>query len=119
MSNAPPDHASAVAFVEGIARRLGVQPREMRATRPQPPAPKRAPLAPLDPDQFLRWAWLTGPRVDGTTPLTLDDIAFELGVDVEGLRHDYVRLSARVRRNQRLGLSPWTGLTLHNPSGRT
>lgn len=72
----------------------------------------RSHLAPLEPDAFLRWAWERGDRAKGTSPLTLDDLAFELGPDypADVLRRDYVRLAARVRRNQRLNRDPWEGV---------
>ena len=72
-------------------------------------------LAPLEPDGFLRWAYYQQPgqdRLKGSSPLTLDDVAFEWGPDRprEDIRRDYVHLAARVRRNQRLGLDPWEGI---------
>lgn len=71
-----------------------------------------AKLAPLEPNAFLRWAWNGEP---GTTPITVEDLAFELraqepDVDERALRREYVSLAARVRRNQRLGLDPWEGV---------
>lgn len=75
----------------------------------------RRSLAPLDADQFLRWAWMNGPRDKGTSPLTVDDLWFELapgvpGLTVEEVRRQYVGLAARVRRNQRLGVEPMEGI---------
>jgi len=67
-------------------------------------------LAPLDPDQFLVWAWRGTPKVPGCGPLTVDDVAFELQMPREAIRKDYVRLAAKVRRNQRLGLDPFHGI---------
>jgi hypothetical protein len=72
-------------------------------------------LAPLDPDEFLAWAWRTGDRYPGTSPLTVEDVWWELangvpGLTLESVRRDYVRLAARVRRNQRLGLEPLQGI---------
>ena len=73
-------------------------------------------LAPLEPDAFLRWAWMTGPRERGSSPLTLDDLWFELGSGSvpeytrENLRRDYVRLAAKVRCNQRLWREPFDGI---------
>ena len=88
---------------------------------------RRVKLAPLEPDAFLRWAWKTGPRIPGSTPITVDDNWLELAwayrpgpgepadfrevLPIERLRHDYVTLAARVRRNQRLGFNPWHGIT--------
>lgn len=77
--------------------------------------PARPSLAPLDADAFLRWVWLTGPRDKGTSPLTVDDVWFEIArgdpeKSAEDVRRDYVRLAARVRRNQRLGRDPWEGV---------
>jgi hypothetical protein len=70
----------------------------------------RSRLAPLVQDAFLRWAWEHGDRDKGTSPLTVDDVAFELHADRETVRRDYVRLAARVRRNQRLGRDPFEGI---------
>lgn len=72
-------------------------------------------LAPLEPDAFLRWAWLQGDRAKGTLPLTVEDLYFELGrvdpaLTIEQVRKNYVHLAARVRRNQRLGLEPFEGI---------
>lgn len=74
---------------------------------------RRTALAPLEPNAFLRWAWMVGPRDPGTSPLTLDDVLFELGWTMtrETLRREYVRTAARVRRNQRLGLDPFEGIS--------
>lgn len=65
-------------------------------------------LAPLDPDAFLCWVFH---REDvrhepWEAPLTVEDIAFQLGRDVSTIRRDYVRIAALARRNQRLGLDP-------------
>ncbi len=79
--------------------------------------PRRRPrLAPLEPEAFLAWVWRMGPRDRGTSPLTLDDVWFEIGprspdLTLERLRRDYVHLAARVRRNQRLGLEPLHGIS--------
>ena len=75
----------------------------------------RVRLASLDPDAFLAWAWRAGPRERGTSALTLDDVWFELArlnpdLKLEDLRRDYMRLASRVRRNQRLGLEPFSGI---------
>jgi hypothetical protein len=69
-------------------------------------------LAPLDPDGFLAWAYASGDEAmhAGGGPLTLDDVYFETGGDLGELRRTYVRIAARVRRNQRLGHDPWEGL---------
>ena len=72
-------------------------------------------LAPLEPDLFLAWVYNRGPQEQGTGPLTVDDIWFELVRDWPDLtlaevRRMYVRLSALVRRNQRLGLEPLAGI---------
>ena len=70
----------------------------------------RRQLAPLEPDAFLVWAWRQGDRDPGTQPLTLDDVLFETRLPLAELRRDYVRLAARVRRNQRLGIEPFEGI---------
>lgn len=75
----------------------------------------RRALAPLDPDAFLRWSFrFQGLEGKGFGPLTVDDVWFELRrhgeVAKEDVRRDYVRLAARVRRNQRLGLAPFEGI---------
>jgi hypothetical protein len=82
-----------------------------------PPARRRRErLAPLDPDAFLTWCWRRlPPDVRGSGPLTVDDLHFEFGrSNPELLRADvrrmYVRLAARARRNQRLGLDPMEGV---------
>jgi hypothetical protein len=72
-------------------------------------------LAPLEPNAFLAFAWRTGPRGKGTSPLTVDDVWFELvrfnpELTPAQVRRDYVRLAAKVRRNQRLNLDPWEGI---------
>lgn len=76
---------------------------------------KRLRLAPLEPNAFLRWAYYQGPKNRGTSPLTVDDVWFELaqrdpGLTPETVRRDYVRIAARVRRNQRLRREPFEGL---------
>lgn len=76
---------------------------------------RRPRLAPLAPDAFLRWAWLQGPRDKGTQPLTLEDVWFELAhrdpeITRDVLRRDYVRIAAKVRRNQRVGVDVWGGI---------
>jgi len=76
---------------------------------------QRRSLAPLEPNAFLAWAWQQGDRAKGTTPLTVDDVWFELArhdADLarETVRRDYLRLAARFRRDQRLGLDPWDGV---------
>ncbi|HET6487642.1 MAG TPA: hypothetical protein VFH83_14540 [Spirochaetia bacterium] len=70
-------------------------------------------LAPLHPDHFLVWVWQNLPPGDrlGTIPLQVDDVAFELREDRETVRRNYVRLAARVRRNQRLGKEPFDGIS--------
>lgn len=77
--------------------------------------PPREPLAPLEPNLFLYWAWKLD-HVEGSTPITVEDNLAELqrharpGDEVPTLaelRRDFVRVAARVRRNQRLGLDPW------------
>jgi hypothetical protein len=67
-------------------------------------------LAPLNPDSFLVWVWMQGDRAKGTAPLTVEDVGFELRQDEREVHRDYVRLAAKVRRNQRLGLDPWEGI---------
>ena len=70
-------------------------------------------LAPLHPDPFLLWAWRSNrTRRIRSQPLSLDDLLFIMhpAWTYVGLRRDLYRLAARVRRNQRLGLDPWTGL---------
>lgn len=78
---------------------------------------RRPTLAPLEPDAFLAWAWRQGDRAKGTSPLTVEDIHFELsrgeerpGLSLEELCRSYVRIAALVRRNQRLGLEPFAGI---------
>lgn len=76
---------------------------------------RRTRLAPLEADAFLRWAWSQGDREKGTSPLTVDDLWFELapgcpGLTVEDVRRQYVSLAARVRRNQRVGVDAWRGI---------
>ena len=73
---------------------------------------RRRSRAPLEPDAFLVWAYhnTPGTKAPGTQPLALDDVAFELRQPVEELRRSYVRIAARVRRNQRLGRDPWEGI---------
>lgn len=73
---------------------------------------RRPRLAPLDPDAFLAWGWANGDRVKGSTPVTVDDIWWELapivpGLSMEQVRRHYLGMAARVRRQQRLGLDPW------------
>ena len=72
-------------------------------------------LAPLEPDAFLRWAWMTGPREKGTSPLSLHDIWWEFSradpeCSLRQLHKHYIGLAARVRRNQRVGADPWEGI---------
>lgn len=78
---------------------------------------QRRVLAPLEPDAFMAWAYRNSPqaRGPGTSPLTLEDVWFELSrrtpeLTREELRRSYVRIAARVRRNQRLGIDPWGGV---------
>lgn len=76
---------------------------------------RRSHLAPLEPNAFLRWAWEHGDRAKGTTPLTVDDVWWELvrgapELTVEEVRKDYVRIAAKVRRNQRLNRDPFEGI---------
>ena len=73
---------------------------------------QRGELAPLEPNAFLAWSW---DRTRGVSPVTLEDLVYELRaqepeLDAAALRRDYVRLAAKVRRNQRLGLGPWEGI---------
>jgi hypothetical protein len=91
------------AFARAVAACLGLNEEAMRADL----GIRRPALAPLEPDAFMRWAWTRG---KGTSPQTLGDLAFSLGVDPRAIRRDWIRLSARVRRNQRLNLDPWLGL---------
>lgn len=78
----------------------------------------RRALAPLEPDAFLRWAFkqmAPADRPKGFGPLSLDDVWFELvhrdpEITRAQVRKDYVRLAAKVRRNQRRGLMPFEGL---------
>jgi hypothetical protein len=72
------------------------------------------PLAPLDPDAFLAWAWRTCGHGTGH-PHTVDDRWFDASeIDPQLTRDEVrrwcVRLAALVRRNQRLGLDPWDGM---------
>lgn len=76
---------------------------------------RRVQLAPLDPDGLLRWAWEQVGRQYGTFPVTFEDVWFEWERSAgeytrEMLRRDYVRLAAKVRRNQRLGRDPWADI---------
>lgn len=78
-------------------------------------ARRQSNLAPLDPDQFLRWAWNNGDKAKGTGPLTLEDLHFELGrgcpeITMESLRLDYRRLAETVRRNQQMDRDPYDGI---------
>jgi hypothetical protein len=91
------------SFARAVAERLGLNEEAMREDL----GIKRPVLAPLEPDAFMRWAWTRG---KGTSPQTLGDLAFSLGVDPSVIRRDWVRLAARVRRNQRLNLDPWMGI---------
>ena len=86
-----------------------------------PRALARLRLAPLDPDAFLAWAFHAERvrRQPWESPLTLDDLVFEYqrlepSTDVTEIREEtrrtYIRLAAKVRRNQRLGLDPWEGI---------
>lgn len=97
------------AIIERAAFAETLNPRSLPALKPAAP---RAPLAPLEPDAFLRWTWEHLPEPDrGPDPLTVEDVWFALGIaelSITQLRQDYVRIAARVRRNQRLGLDPWT-----------
>jgi len=83
---------------------------------PEKLAKRILPLAPLEPDAFLRWVFLARPAsTRGDGPLTLRDIWFEVNRGEEtqtlaDLRREYIRIASRVRRNQRLGLDPWLGL---------
>ena len=81
--------------------------------------PKVRRLAPLEPDQFLAWAYRNRPGTvaAGTSALTLADVHFEVNrglseelIPLAELRREYVQIAARVRRNQRLGLDPWEGI---------
>lgn len=79
---------------------------------------RRPALAPLEPDAFLAWAYWSSPdcHIEGSRPLTVDDVWFEVSrgapetTRVE-IRRSYVRIAARVRRNQRLGIDPWEGVS--------
>lgn len=76
---------------------------------------KRLRLAPLEPDAFLAWAYYQGPRDRGTSPLTIDDVWFELAqkdpaLTVAEVRRWYVGIAAKVRRNQRLMREPFEGI---------
>jgi hypothetical protein len=105
--NMVPTSVGRSAFLARIAERLHVTGASLREDVGTPR------LAPLEPDAFLRWSWQQGPRVKGSTPITLNDIAFELGEDcppLAQLRRSYVRTAALVRRNQRLGREPWEGI---------
>jgi len=92
------------------------EPRHIREVMPRAiRSVARRQLAPLDADAFLAWAWRTGPRDRGTSALTVDDVWFEIAngdptVRRETVRRDYVRLAAKVRRNQRLGHEPFEGI---------
>jgi hypothetical protein len=73
------------------------------------PARPRPVLAPLEPDAFLAWVWKYYGEATRRTPLTSWDLWYELASDApfltqETIRRDLFRLSARARRNQRLGL---------------
>jgi hypothetical protein len=74
-------------------------------------------LAPLEPDAFMVWAFQNEDviRQAWESPLTLDDVHFELSrgdadCSLHDLRKRYIRMAARVRRNQRLGRDPWEGI---------
>lgn len=72
-------------------------------------------LAPLAPDAFLRWVWEMDGKRYGPEPITLEDVWWEHAhgcpeYGPEVLRRDYVRLAAKVRRNQRLGRDPLEGI---------
>lgn len=101
---------NAGAMIERAAYADHLSPKTL--PRPAPPRP-RVPLAPLEPDAFLRWTWEQLPDADRLfDPLTVEDVWFTLGVEelsIPQLRHDYVGIAARVRRNQRLGMDPWHG----------
>jgi hypothetical protein len=76
---------------------------------------RRRYLAPLDPDAFLAWGWSFGDRRKGSRPLTVESWHFEVArhdpeLTTAEVRRGFVRVAARVRRNQRLGLDPWEGL---------
>lgn len=85
----------------------------MQRTRGTLPRPRH--LAPLEPNAFLRWAWRAGPMDPRTSPLTVEDVWWELvrrepSITRESVRRDYVRIAARVRRNHRLGMPPFWGV---------
>ena len=71
-------------------------------------------LAPLKPDDFLRWVWERDGRRYGPEPIRLEDVWWQLppveGYTPEMLRKDYVRLAAKVRRNQRMGWDELWGI---------
>lgn len=96
------------AFAREVAARLGLNLEAMRADLGM----ARPKLAPLEPDAFFRWAWESGPMRKGSQPTTAGSLAFELegALSVEQVRRQYVRIAAKVRRNQRLNLGPWMGI---------
>ena len=82
----------------------------------RPPSRRRSPLPPLDPDRFLAWVWKRLPReLRGSGPLTVDDLHMEYArgfpeLLLQDVRRMYLRISARARRNVRLGLDPLEGV---------
>lgn len=96
-------------FACRVADRLGLNRDALRREL----GIKRPVLAPLNPDAFLAWMWARGDRSIGTSPLTIDDLHFELahsGWTRRAIWKQYVHLAALVRRNQRLGLDPMDGV---------
>lgn len=78
---------------------------------------RRPPLAPLEPNLFLFWCWKRE-HVKGSTPITVEDNLAMLEEQAQPgqyvptlaeLRHEYVAVAARVRRNQRLHRGDWDG----------
>lgn len=85
----------------------------MKRCRGNRPVPRK--LAPLEPNAFLHWVWTQMPKSKWSGPLTIEDVWWELAhgyeeMRTEDLRKSYVRIAARVRRNQRLGLDPFEGV---------
>ncbi len=94
-------------FLKRISLRLDVSLEALRRDGRVEEAP---PPVPLEPDAFAAWAWEQGPRAKGTSPFTVDDLAFELGLPREEIEADFTRLAARVRANQERGAGPWEGI---------
>lgn len=94
-------------WMKRISEALGVSLEALRRDGKVAAGPQRAPL---DADPFAAWAWAQGPRAAGTGPVTVDDLAFDLGVDREVVAADLERLAARVRANQDDGCEAWEGI---------